>query len=391
MPCLEWIDQRLSEQLPILRDRGEGQRLEFMEVYPTNGFELSREIAAFASSNAGTIVIGVADDGSLVGLEKAETAKDRDFLCRRIEGLCTSNIKPSITPVVKFAKEGDCIVLAIEVPRGKQPIYYSKNIPYIRHLSQSRPAEPHEVIERIAEWLAATSGGDSERSEDAAFFSALAAILIDIVINAEEFEERSVNPWFDQLIAQFGYDARELRQLASDEIAIRHDLDADLRELATSLDRATSHQLTLVKQSWQTLSDHVGSALARARKLKAEQIDTIPLSAALANEMHRLVRQAARELADLDHRAADMAESARMDELQDEASRIGLALLRAGHHRWENLPDDFAPQLREIGRRLHLVETERLYLDGGQSVQKILTRIHELAEEFTALLARYEI
>ena len=30
----EWIDQALSKELPLLRDRGEGQHLEFMESYP---------------------------------------------------------------------------------------------------------------------------------------------------------------------------------------------------------------------------------------------------------------------------------------------------------------------------------------------------------------------
>jgi hypothetical protein len=33
----EWIDDALSEELPLLRDRGEGQHLEFMESYPENG------------------------------------------------------------------------------------------------------------------------------------------------------------------------------------------------------------------------------------------------------------------------------------------------------------------------------------------------------------------
>ena len=63
----KWIDEALSRELPLLRDRGEGQHLEFMERYPENGYELSKEIAAFASSNSGTILIGVADDGSLAG------------------------------------------------------------------------------------------------------------------------------------------------------------------------------------------------------------------------------------------------------------------------------------------------------------------------------------
>ena len=46
-----------------------------MERYPENGHELSREIAAFASSNAGTVLIGVADDGSLAGLDNVDISE----------------------------------------------------------------------------------------------------------------------------------------------------------------------------------------------------------------------------------------------------------------------------------------------------------------------------
>ena len=124
MPTSQWIDEALSRELSLKRDRGEGQHLEFMGSYPENGHELSKEIAAFASSNRGTILIGVADDGSLEGLADMDTPEGRDLLCRRIEGVCHGNVRPAITPVIKFAREENAIVLAIEVPRGDQPIYY---------------------------------------------------------------------------------------------------------------------------------------------------------------------------------------------------------------------------------------------------------------------------
>ena len=94
-----WIDEALSRELPLLRDRGEGQHLEFMERYPQNGHELSKEIAAFASSNPGSILIGVSDDGALAKLDDVDTAEGRDQLCRRIEGVCSGNVRPAITPV----------------------------------------------------------------------------------------------------------------------------------------------------------------------------------------------------------------------------------------------------------------------------------------------------
>ena len=136
----------------MLRDGGEGQRIEFKSEYPSNGSDLGKEIAAFASSNAGRIIIGVKDDGDLVGLDELTTPAGRDQLAQRIEGVCANAVKPAITPVIKYAQEDGKNVLVIEVPRGTQPIYYSGNKPYVRHLTSSRPAEPHEVIEKVIEW-----------------------------------------------------------------------------------------------------------------------------------------------------------------------------------------------------------------------------------------------
>ena len=55
----EWVDQQLSDELAVLRVRGEGQRLEYISEFPDQAGNLGKEIAAFATSNAGTILIGV--------------------------------------------------------------------------------------------------------------------------------------------------------------------------------------------------------------------------------------------------------------------------------------------------------------------------------------------
>jgi predicted HTH transcriptional regulator len=101
----KWADEQLSNDLPKLRARGENQDLEYIESFPSNARELGKEIAAFASSNQGTILIGVADNGDLIGLNKAKTLEARDELIQRIEGICKGTIKPSITPIARFACE----------------------------------------------------------------------------------------------------------------------------------------------------------------------------------------------------------------------------------------------------------------------------------------------
>lgn len=382
-----WIDQELSKELPILRDGGEGQHIEFKEFYPSNGNDLSREIAAFASSNPGKILIGVADDGRLVGLPELGTAQGRDRLCRRIEGLCSNNVRPAITPIVKFAEEEGLYVLDIEVPRGSQPIYYSSNTPYVRHLSSSRPAEPHEVIERIQQWLGSNPLASPEADEESRFASEVAQALIGVLIYGEEFEQRNVNPWLDLMRSQFALSAEDLRRLAADDMAAKHDVETRLRSIADKLDAASAHRLTMGVESWQTLAGYVHAAIEEASELKADFIDTIPMSAASKEAINETVMRTSRELADLAARAPAMAQDGRIEELQDQASQFGRTLLIAALYSQAEDDSHFAIDLEEIGRALHLIETERLYMDGGVSMQRIVDRIVELYHALQRLLA----
>lgn len=387
----KWIDKELSSELPSLCGGGEGQHIEFKERYPKNGSDLSKEIAAFASSNPGRIIIGVADDGTLVGVEDLKTPTGRDKLCRRIEGLCTNNVKPAITPMIKFAHEDGKSVLVIEVPRGEQPIYYSDNKPYVRHFSQSRPAEPNEVIERVTEWsksspLAPSEEASAEEVAQSNFISTLAVALVDVLIFGNELEGRNVNPWLDELRFQLGATGKTLRELAAEDVALEMGLDDQLREIADHLDRVEGHRLTMGGDSWAELERQIAEAVKCAHKVKAEQIDTAPLSEDSANHLQDVIRTNARQLADLDRRAARMIDEARSEEVQSDASEIGYVLLRVSHFRLKDQSDGFAEELRAIGQDLHLMETVRLYMDGGQSMQRILDRLHELHERMQALI-----
>lgn len=149
----EWADKAMSERLPQLRAQGEGQTLEFKRELEESTDQLKKEIAAFASTNAGLILVGVADDGTLIGLPGIISPEDRDLLRSKVEGRARA-IKPAVTPTISFAVENGKTVLVIEIANSSQPIYYSNHIPYVRHVTQVHPAEPHEVIERVEAWLA---------------------------------------------------------------------------------------------------------------------------------------------------------------------------------------------------------------------------------------------
>ena len=68
----------------------------------------------------------------------------------------------------------------------------------------------------------------------------------------------------------------------------------------------------------------------------------------------------------------------------------GYALLRVSHYRHEDRTERFIEDLRAIGRELHLLETVRLYMDGGQSMQRVLEQLHELTKRFQDLIQQSE-
>ena len=311
----------------------------------------------------------------------------RDCLCQRIEGVCSGNVRPAITPVVKFAKEAETVVLAIQVPRGSQPVYYSRNTPYVRHLSRSRPAEPHEVVERVGEWLATNPLAPAKDDKGSLFLSSLAATLIEVLIYGGEFEKRNVNPWLDLVRTQLGSAGEELRRLASEDSAVKKGLEDQLHSIADKLDAAASHRLVMGGDSWKSLAGYVVGAVNEAARLKAEHIDTVSLSAEAKQDIDYTIRQCARELSDLDRRAEAMANHGRVEELQEEASRIGRLLLTISHYHIPGQGDEFADQLREIGGSLHLIETERLHMDGGRSIRRIVDRVHDHSSALQALLS----
>lgn len=51
------------------------------------------------------------------------------------------------------------------------------------------------------------------------------------------------------------------------------------------------------------------------------------------------------------------------------------------------MASNLASELRPLAKELNLIETERLYLDRGRSVQRILDKLHNLAEHIKSLVS----
>jgi len=381
----EWADEHLSRDLLVLRARGENQDLEYMESFPQNVRELAKEIAAFATSNPGTILIGVSDTGDLVGLEDALTIEGRDTLLRRIEGICRGTIKPAITPTVKFANEDEKAVLVIIIPKGSQPVYYSNHIPYIRHITESRPAEPHEIVELVRLWLPAIGLKGEDQDPLAHLISGIAPVIVDILIYADEADERNVNPWLEMWRTQFQQGAAELRELAIRDIAIEQGMSDELNELAQALDEVATFRMYL--GCWEKLSALIRQVYEFASSIKHRRIDPVPLSEASLGGIKQTIVSSGRSLSSLADRAEQMVEQGRIEEFQAKASEVGHILLRANQYNISSLQDGIDKKLQAIGRVLHLVETMRIYLDGGRSLNVIIEKVKNCSSELSQIVS----
>ena len=79
--------QTEDEQLKLLElhvKQGESQTVEFKETLPNTVRKLAENIASFATSNQGTVYVGVKKSGDIVGLKDMEAPQERDELQRRI-------------------------------------------------------------------------------------------------------------------------------------------------------------------------------------------------------------------------------------------------------------------------------------------------------------------
>jgi len=96
-----------------LAGRGEGQTLEFKQRTPEPP-RLAKEIIAFANTDGGRLIIGIDDDGNVVGVKDAD---EEEFALRNaLEAHCTPKIKWR-TERVEITRKRDVIVIA--VPRSK--------------------------------------------------------------------------------------------------------------------------------------------------------------------------------------------------------------------------------------------------------------------------------
>ncbi len=130
-----------TELLEIIAN-GENSGVEFKRDVLQN-HELARELVAFSNLEGGTVLLGVDDDGTVVGLT-------RDRLEEWVMTACRDKIRPGIIPffeTIKAVRPGADVAI-VRVPRGldvHSQWHNNRNTYYIRVGTQSREPTPQEL------------------------------------------------------------------------------------------------------------------------------------------------------------------------------------------------------------------------------------------------------
>ena len=112
-----------AADLKSLIAKGEDSRLQF-KVDVTNAESLASEMAAFANSDGGMILVGVADDGTISGLSRQAVSRLNQLIGNAASHLVRS---PLSVQTENIAIGNGRVVIVVTVPKGMDKPYFDKN------------------------------------------------------------------------------------------------------------------------------------------------------------------------------------------------------------------------------------------------------------------------
>ena len=126
-------------ELRELINQGEGHHLEFKREEEKNP-DFAKTIVAFANADGGKILIGVADNGEIIGVNNS------DETMRRIDDIAYNICSPPITILQELSKFEKKQVIIITVAKGIQRPYMTGGKFYIRSSNRVREATREEIL-----------------------------------------------------------------------------------------------------------------------------------------------------------------------------------------------------------------------------------------------------
>lgn len=132
-------------ELIELIGRGEDSSMQFKQTV-TNPESLVGDFVAFSNSKGGQILIGVSDNGLVVGL----SADDIRRINQLVSNTATDRVRPSINPTTQNVSVGELLVTVVTVQEGISKPYADNNgVFWVKSGADKRRVTAREEVQRM--------------------------------------------------------------------------------------------------------------------------------------------------------------------------------------------------------------------------------------------------
>lgn len=371
-----WADLEMSHNLLRLCSAGESQTVEFKRELPLQKRDLAKEVAAFASTEGGTILLGIDDDGTVVGVQGAQAASVRDELMARVVGIC-QQVEPPVLPRLVWASSGGRAVFCVQVEKGGEPPYYVDSRPFIRHANVSRPANPAEVKALLATPAA-------KKPEVNPILSELAVLLATVLRWCDiDAEMRCLKPWVDEWTYVAEATSARLREISVSDWAIDNHHGESLETLAEKLNGVSAFLHTL--GSGASFEEVCGNVRSCADELMKRLVTPVGVDDESQKQVRDKVISYSRQVSSMWSRAEKDVFDGRVEKAQEDTSRIGAQIATWTYFPLKFLPEDAMLKLRRVSLDMVELASEQTYLDGGESLRRLVRQGRELARQLSEI------
>ncbi|MBL4761439.1 MAG: putative DNA binding domain-containing protein [Gammaproteobacteria bacterium] len=134
-----------SKELLAIIARDEDSKHQF-KANVTNEISLAAEMVAFSNTQGGRLIIGVADDGSIAGLNRDDMGR----LSNLVSNVASQHVKPPINPLTENIALADGLVMVVTIEPGIAKPYMDKNgVIWVKSGADKRKATAREEIQRM--------------------------------------------------------------------------------------------------------------------------------------------------------------------------------------------------------------------------------------------------
>jgi len=191
----------------------------------------------------------------------------------------------------------------------------------------------------------------------------------DILIVLDQAKHRQVNPWSDLWKSELGEIANELREIAISDVAETYKFDDDLNQLAKTLYSLSK----LVESTRVGPEELIVQVRDKVQNFRDKYLRNVQLSDENYHQILEIIFKVQKKLNALLGRSDQLISDLNDEELMEVASGIGKYLLTVCYYDINSFLNGKQEDLKNIGTKLNLIETERLH----DNVQYCLTEIVE--------------